>query len=115
MNLAATTSHAPPVLGRVPEWTVMITDQGEPQSAFLRGHQNLSGLVDEAEAEIIAAFASFSTQLASVVMETIDQAGGAAVRHDWMRMTSGDVTGDFFEFCQQTATGAFPVTAVRFR
>ena len=114
MNLAEAI-HAGPHLGPVPEWTVLITEEGEPHAAFLRGHQALAALAETAEGEVIAAFASYSADLAADVMEILDAAGGAVIRHDWMRMTAANDDAEFFEFCQQTANGAFPVTAVRFQ
>lgn len=114
MSLAA---HriAQPIAMPPAEWDVLISNDGEPIAAFLRGHRDISVIAPKAEAEIVASFASYSAQLASDVIEILDEAGGAGIRHDWLRMTAEDIEAEFFEFCQQSASGAFPVTAVRFQ
>lgn len=104
-----------PGLGQPTVWTVLLTDEGEMQAAFTRGHRDIATIRITAEEEIITAAADYSPQLASDVIEILDAAGGAVIRHDWMRMTGGDDSADFFEFCQSSADGAFPVTAVRFQ
>lgn len=97
------------------EWDILVSNDGEPLAAFLRGHRDLSAIAPKAETEIVASFASYSARLASDVIEILDEAGGAGIRHDWLRMTAEAVDAEFFEFCEQTANGAFPVTAVRFQ
>lgn len=111
-------SLAAPALPAVVEprtWEILLTGAGEPKAAFLRGHLDITALARSAEGEIIKAFASFSRHLASDVMEILDEAGGAGIRHDWLRMTGEGVDVEFFEFCQSAAADAFPVTAVRFQ
>lgn len=113
--IAAEIVRFEPGLGQPVEWTILITEDGEPQAAFARGHRDIATLRHTAEDAIIEAFAAYSPQLAGDVIEIIEAAGGAVIRHDWMRMAGADDATTFFEFCQPTADGAFPVTAVRFQ
>ena len=86
--IAAEIIRFEPGLRQPVEWTVLVTDEGEPQAAFARGHRDIATLRHTAQDATIAA---------------------------WMRMSGADATATFFEFCQPTANGAFPVTAVRFQ
>ena len=113
--IAAEIIRFEPSLRQPVEWTVLVTDEGEPQAAFARGHRDIATLRHTAEDAIIAAFAAYSAQLAGDVIEILEAAGGAVISHGWMRMSGADATASFFEFCQPTADGAFPVTAVRFQ
>ncbi len=112
MHDTATLSY--PAEASAPRWTALVTDDG-PFAAFVRGHQDLFLLAADAYEAIIDAFDDLSPDYGRDIAEILEAAGGAVLRHDWMRHTESDGEIDYFEFCSPAAKDAFPVTAARFQ
>ncbi len=94
-------------------WQALITEEGEPFAAFVRGHVNPFTLAGDAEDCIVKAFGDLSPTFAADAREIIDEAGGAVISQFWLRPED-----DEFEFYIVATAGqrrAFPVTGVRFQ
>lgn len=94
------------------EWHALYDDEGEgePWMAYVHGHHDLFALAPIAESEIRKAFPAHETDIA----EYLDEAGGAALAHFWLKDTGheGDIT--IFNTAKPDEPGAFAVTGVRF-
>lgn len=95
-------------------WQALVTEEGEPFAAFVRGHVNPLQLAGDAEDAIVKAFGDLSPAYASDAREIIDEAGGAVISNFWLRpVTHGDFV-DFYTIADADQRRAFPVTGVRF-
>lgn len=95
------------------EWHALYDDdgEGEPWAAYVKGHHDLFALAAIAETEIRKAFPCHETHIS----EILDNKGGAALTHFWLRETAR--THDwqpFYEIATCDEPGAFAVTGVRF-
>ena len=98
-------------------WQALVTEEGEPFAAFVRGHVNPFQLAGDAEDAIVKAFADLSPEYASDAREIIDEAGGAVISNFWLRPVDGWITGQtatFYTIADADQRRAFPVTGVRF-
>lgn len=102
-----------PAETEAPQWTALVTDDG-PFAAFVRGHMDLFALATDAYDAIISAFDHLSPEYGKDISEILEAAGGAVLRHEWMRHTGSWGEIDYFEFCSPAAKDALPVTAARF-
>lgn len=99
-------------------WQALITDQGDPFAAFVRGHVNPFTLAGDAEEAIIKAFNDLSPASAADAREILEYAGGAVVSQFWLRPVDDVAPGDpetFFVVATADQRRAFPVTGVRFQ
>lgn len=99
-------------------WQALITDEGEPFAAFVRGHVTPFTLAGDAEEAIIKAFNDLSPDFAADVSEILDEAGGAVISQFWLRPHGGSQPSDdlaYFELAMADQHRAFPVTGVRFQ
>lgn len=98
-------------------WQALVTEDGEPFAAFVRGHVNPFTLAGDAEDHIVKAFGDLSPALATDAREIIDEAGGAVISIFWLRPEQGDGVegGEFFVIATAGQRHAFPVTGVRFQ
>ncbi len=98
-------------------WQALVTDQGEPFAAFVRGHVNPFTLAGDAEEAIVKAFNDLSPAFAADAREIIDEAGGAVLTQFWLRPVDDVEAGDpeaFYLVATADQRRAFPVTGVRF-
>ncbi|MEI3850074.1 MULTISPECIES: cell division protein FtsQ/DivIB [unclassified Ensifer] len=97
-------------------WEALITDEGEPFAAFVRGHVNPFTLAGDAEEAIIKAFNDLSPDFAGDVSEILENAGGAVISQFWLR-PHGEPSDElaYFELATADQRRAFPVTGVRFQ
>ncbi|ATE84692.1 hypothetical protein B9J07_25425 [Sinorhizobium sp. LM21] len=99
-------------------WEALITDEGEPFAAFVRGHVNPFTLAGDAEEAIIKAFNDLSPDFAADVSRVLDHAGGTVITQFWLRPYAGSEPSDqlvYFELATADQHRAFPVTGVRFQ
>lgn len=94
-------------------WQALVTEEGEPFAAFVRGHVNPFTLAGDAEDYIVKAFGDLSPVLASDAREIIDEAGGAVISQFWLRPENDD--DEFYIVATAGQRRAFPVTGVRFQ
>lgn len=99
-------------------WQALVTEDGEPFAAYVRGHVNPFTLAGDAEDYIVKAFGDLSPALASDARQIIDKAGGAVISQFWLRPVDGWITGQtdcFYVIATAGQRRAFPVTGVRFQ
>ena len=98
-------------------WQALVTEDGEPFAAFVRGHFNPCSLAGDAEEYIVKAFGDIAPQFADDIKEIIDAAGGAVISQFWLRPEHADRIDDaeFFVIATAGQRRAFPVTGVRFQ
>lgn len=103
-------------LAEPPHWQALVTEEGEPFVAFVRGHINPFTLAGDAEDQIIKAFADLSPASGDDCREILDEAGGAILSQFWLRPEpTGDQGGiEYFTIATADQRRAFPVTGVRF-
>ncbi|MFT2213111.1 hypothetical protein ACLJYM_14605 [Rhizobium giardinii] len=97
-------------------WQALVTEEGEPFAAFVRGHVNPFELAGDAEDAIIKAFGDLSPIFADDAREIIDTADGAVLSQFWLRPEDGDGFDgvEFYVIANPGQRRAFPVTGVRF-
>lgn len=98
-------------------WQALVTDEGEPFAAFVRGHINPFTLTGDAGDAIVKAFGDLSPEFGSDAREIIDEAGGAVISQFWLRPEVGDGFDgvEFYVIATADQRRAFPVTGVRFQ
>jgi len=96
-------------------WQALITEEGEPFAAFVRGHVNPFTLAGDAEDYIVKAFGDLSPALASDAREIIDEAGGAVISQFWLRPEDNEDGAEFYIVATAGQRRAFPVTGARFQ
>jgi hypothetical protein len=98
-------------------WQALVSEDGEPFAAFVRGHVNPFTLAGDAEDYIVKAFGDLSPALASDARAIIDEAGGAVISQFWLRPEAGDGdnSAEFYIIATAGQRRAFPVTGVRFQ
>lgn len=105
------TFTAPPLT-----WQALVTEEGEPFAAFVRGHRNPFLLAGDAEDAIIKAFGDIAPKFADDIREIIDEAGGAVISQFWLRPEDREhAPTPFFVIATAGQRRAFPVTGVRFQ
>lgn len=97
-------------------WQALVTEDGEPFAAFVRGHVSPFALAGDAEDAIIKAFGDLSPAFANDAREIIDEAGGAVLSQFWLRPEVGEGFDgvEFYVIATAGQRRAFPVTGVRF-